>query len=226
MSPRIFDCEQGSAEWLEIKLGLPSASMFHAILAKGKEDGTNATSKTRRDYMLRLAGEILSGEPAETYTNGHMERGKALEDEARQLYQFTQGADLTRVGFVVASNGVMGCSPDSLIGSDGVLEIKTALPHILLDLWLKKEFPPAHKAQCQGNLLCAEREFVDIAVYWPKLLPFIKRAGRDEPYIRDLEAAVERFNTEVCEVVAKIKQLGAMTERGPDASFVREFVEA
>jgi predicted nucleic acid-binding protein len=30
-------------------------------------------------------GEILTGEPMESYSNAHMERGKAMEDEARSL---------------------------------------------------------------------------------------------------------------------------------------------
>src|SRR6185312_8191995 len=95
------------------------------------------------------------------------ERGKIMEDEARNFYAFTSAVEPERVGFI--QNGPRGCSPDSLIGASGMLEIKTALPHILIDRILKDDAPPEHKAQCQGNLWIAEREWIDLAIYWPRL---------------------------------------------------------
>lgn len=195
----IINCEQGTEEWFRARMGIPTASEFSTVLAKGRSGGE---SKTRRTYMLKLAGEILTGEPMDSFTNVHMERGKEMEDEARRLYSFVEDADLYQVGFI--QNGPKGCSPDSLIGEKGMLEIKTALPHILIDRLLRDEFPPEHKAQCQGALWVAEREWIDIAVYWPKLPLFRKRAFRDDAYIADLSKAVDAFNDELQEVVAKI----------------------
>ena len=198
----IIECQQGSPEWYRARMGLPTASEFATILAKGRGGGER---KTRRTYMLKLAGEILTGDPMENYTNAHMERGKIMEDEARNLYCFLRDADPNRVGFIV--NGPKGCSPDSLIGENGMLEIKTQLPHLLIDTHLSDDFPSEHKAQCQGALWVAEREWIDIAIYWPKLPLFIKRAFRDEQYIADLAGAVEVFNHELAEIVAKVKSL-------------------
>lgn len=197
----ILTCEQGSEEWFRARMGMPTASEFATVMASGKGGGE---SKTRRTYMLKLAGEILTGEPMENYTNGHMERGKIMEDEARDFYSFMTDAEPQRVGFIV--NGRKGCSPDSLIGDKGMLEIKTALPHILIDRLLRDEFPPEHKAQCQGQLWVAEREWIDIAVYWPKLPLFVKRAFRDEDYIAKLNVAVSEFNDELAETVDRIQR--------------------
>lgn len=197
----ILTCEQGSEEWFRARMGMPTASEFATVMASGKGGGE---SKTRRTYMLKLAGEILTGEPMENYTNGHMERGKIMEDEARDFYSFMTDAEPQRVGFIV--NGRKGCSPDSLIGDKGMLEIKTALPHILIDRLLRDEFPPEHKAQCQGQLWVAEREWIDIAVYWPKLPLFVKRAFRDEDYIAKLTVAVSEFNDELAETVDRIQR--------------------
>jgi hypothetical protein len=195
---RILGCEQGSEEWFRARMGMPTASEFATVMASGRGGGE---SKTRRTYMLKLAGEILTGEPMENYSNAHMERGKDMEGEARDLYSFMTDAEPERVGFIV--NGPKGCSPDSLLGSSGMLEVKTKLPHLLLDVLIKDQFPPEHKAQCQGALWVAEREWIDIAVYWPKLPLFVKRAYRDEPYIASLAAAVDDFNTELHEIVAR-----------------------
>lgn len=196
---QIFDCEQYSPEWWACRLGLPTASMFGAVLAKGKG---GAESKTRRTYMLKLAGERLTSEPADAYTNSHMDRGKEMEPEARALYAMMTDAEPRQVGFI--RNGKAGCSPDSLIGEDGILEIKTALPHILIGYWLADIFPAEHVAQCQGQLWVTGRKWVDIAIYWPKLPLFVKRAERDEDYIAKLANAVADFDGEVAAIVERI----------------------
>ena len=204
---QIVDCEQGSPEWFKARAGIPTASEFHTVMAKGKGGGESLTRKT---YLLKLAGEIITGEPMESFTNAHMERGKAMEDEARDLYSFMTDSDPLRVGFV--TNGKAGASPDSLIGDRGGLEIKTKLPHLLIDLLLKGEMPPEHKAQVQGCMWIAEREWWDFAAYWPKLPLFTKRIIRDDTYIRSIADAVDQFNDELDATVARLRAMET-TER-------------
>jgi hypothetical protein len=204
---QIIDCEQGTVEWFRARAGMPTASEFHTVMAKGRDGGS---SVTRRTYMLKLAGEILTGEPMESYSNGHMERGKVMEDEARNFYSFMTDEEPQRVGFVV--NGPKGCSPDSFIGANGMLEVKTKLPHLMIECLLKDEFPSEHKAQCQGALWVAEREWIDIAVYWPNLPLFVKRAHRDEDYIKKLAAAVDAFNDELQQTVAQVRRYQPISE--------------
>jgi hypothetical protein len=200
MTIQTVDCIQGSDEWYRVRMGMPTASEFATILAKGRDGGA---SVTRRKYLLTLAGERITGEPAETFSNGHMERGKIMEDEARDLYSLMAGVDPQRVGFII--NGPKGCSPDALIGHNGMVEIKTKLPHLVIDCILKDEFPPEHKAQCQGALWVAEREWIDIAIYWPRLPLFLKRAYRDDGYIANLAGAVSQFNDELVATVERVR---------------------
>jgi hypothetical protein len=196
---QIITCAQNSEEWLRARAGIPTASQFSTVLAKGE-------GKTRRTYMLKLAGEIITGEPMEGFSNEHTERGHTMEDEARDLYAFQTGAQLERVGFI--KDGRKGASPDSLIGTDGGAEIKTKLPHLLIEVLLKGEVPPEHKAQIQGTLWVAKRQWWDIAIYWPKMPLFVKRMERDEAYIQKLATEVDRFNGELDEVVAQIGARG------------------
>jgi hypothetical protein len=197
---QVFNCEQGSPEWHEARRGIPTASEFAAIIAKGRGGDE---SKTRRTYLLKLAGEVLTGDLMENYTNAQFDRGKVMEPEARELYEFLTDDPVSTVGFI--RNGDAGCSPDALVGDRGLLEIKTALPHLLIDRLLRGDFPPEHKAQCQGALWVSEREWIDIAVYWPKLPLFTKRAHRDEAYIADLAKAVEAFNAELADTVEAVR---------------------
>jgi len=203
----VYDCEQGSEDWFRARMGIPTASEFGTVLAPR----AGSEGKMRRTYLHKLAGEIITGEPMERYGNAHMDRGHEMEAEARSLYAFMSDADPTQIGFL--RNGQKGCSPDSLIGDAGMLEIKTKLPHLLIDCILKDDFPAEHKAQCQGALWVAEREWVDIAVYWPRMPLFVKRAYRDEEYISKLSDAIDAFNADLVAVVDRIKAYGVEPAR-------------
>lgn len=202
MSIQIFNCVQGEPDWFEARRGLPTASEFATVMAKGKGGGV---SLTRKKYLLTLAGEILTGECVEGYTNANMERGKAMEAEARDLYVFKTDATLERVGFVRNDWWKAGASPDSIIGTDGGIEVKTALPHIQLERLIDNELPAEHKAQCQGILGITGRAWLDFVSYWPKLPLFVIRVHRDEAYIAAMKIAVQEFNEELSELVRKFQ---------------------
>jgi len=199
---QILNCIQGEPEWFEARRGLPTASEFSTVLAKGKGGGP---SLTRKKYLLTLAGEILTGECVETYSNVHMERGRVMEAEARDLYAFKTDAELTRVGFVKNLEWMAGASPDSLIAEDGGIEVKTALPHIQLERLDDDVLPPEHRAQCQGILAVTGRQWIDFVSYWPRLPLFVKRVERDDAYIAALKSAVAEFNAELSLLVRKFQ---------------------
>lgn len=200
---QIIDCEQGTDAWYQARLGIPTASMFATVMAVGVKGGK---SLTRIAYLNKLAGEILTGEPMENYVSADMERGKLMEDEARDLYTFESGAEPIRVGFV--RNGNVGCSPDSLIDANGGLEIKSAAAHIQVARLLDGGLPSEHKAQVQGSLWVCEREFWDFCSYCPKLPLLRVRIHRDEDYIKKIADEVERFNTELQMTVDYIRKYG------------------
>lgn len=205
MGAVIHTCEQGSEAWFHVRKGMATASEFECLMKKGRDGKT--PSATRRTYMLQLAGEILTGEPPENFFSIYTERGKQLEAEARDLYAMVTDTAPEQVGFI--TNHGVGCSPDSLIGDDGMLEIKTKKPALLVDAIVTDQFLDEHKAQCQGALWVAEREWIDLVAYWPGLPPFIKRAYRDDEYIAALAAAVTAFNAELAEMVGKVRAYGA-----------------
>jgi len=193
----IIDCEQNSPEWLAARCGVVTASRFKDVLAKGE-------GKTRSKYLYELTAEILRGYPEEDgYTNAHMERGHIQEDDARQLYAFINDVEPRRVGFV--KDGRKGCSPDSLIGDEGGLEIKTALGHIQAERLIRRVLPSEHKAQVQGSLWVTGRQWWDFCSYSPGLAPLILRVERDEEFIAQLAKAVDAFTEELDAIVASIR---------------------
>lgn len=195
----ICTAEQGSPEWFEFRRGVPSTSKFQCLLANSSE------KKGRKTYLYDLAGEILSGECAESYTNQFMERGKVMEAEARDWYAFATDAELTRVGAVRSAYLGASCSPDCLIGNEGGLEIKTRMARLQLELLESGELPNEHKAQVQGAMWILGRPWWDFVSYSPKIKPFKVRVYRDERYIASLSVAVREFNEELKALVERFR---------------------
>lgn len=196
---QIINCEQGTDEWFEARLGIPTASKFKDMMAGGE-------GITRRTYMLKLAGERITGELSEQYSNVHTERGNMLEPEARELYELQSGNNTELVGFIKADYEA-GASPDALIDDNGLLEIKTKLPHLQLDYLLSNKEPKEHMHQIQGQLMISERDWCDFVSYWPGLPLFIKRVYRDESLCNDIRAEIDRFNDELNDIVDKISKM-------------------
>lgn len=194
--PVIITCEQGTPEWFQARLGIPTASEFSTILAKGQ-------GKTRAAYMRKLAGEIITNQPSESYSNGHMDRGKEMESEARAAYEFLTDNAVEEVGFI--RTDAAGCSPDGLIGDDGGVEIKTKLPHLLIECLERGTLPPEHRAQVQGCLWITGRAWWDFVAYWPSMPIFTCRVEPDADYIAKLAEEVSAFNSELADLVARIK---------------------
>lgn len=191
---QVHDLKQGSSEWLAARCGLATASQFSTVLAKGQ-------GKTRKTYLYKLAGERLTGKPADSFSNAHTERGHEMEPQARQFYAFMEDVEPQLVGFV--TNYGAGASPDSFVGGDGLLEIKTKLPHLLLEAHERGSFPPEHYAQCQGQLWITDRQWCDLICYWPGMRPLIVRTHRDDKYLAALSEEIARFNDELQQLVAK-----------------------
>lgn len=193
----IIDCEQGTPEWHQARCGVVTASRFKDVLAKGE-------GKTRDKYLRELASETLRGWVEDDgFTNANLERGHAQEDDARRMFAFAARVETRQVGFV--RNGRVGCSPDSLIGDDGGLEIKCALGHIQIDRLKRGALPTEHAAQVQGSLWVTGRKWWSFVSYAPDLPLFKLRVERDEPYIANLAKAVDAFNDELDSIVASIR---------------------
>ena len=195
---KIIDCIQGSPEWYSARAGIPSASNFDKIVCL---DGK--VSKQRTKYMYQLAGEAITGRPEETYQSAAMERGKIIEDEARQLYTLVKGLEVNQVGFCLADG--YGASPDGMIAGDGLLELKCPLISTHVGYLLDNKVPSEYFQQTQGQLLVTDRAWVDFMSYYPGIKPLIIRITRDEKFITILRAELVVFCNELKEVIQKIR---------------------
>lgn len=194
----VLDIEQRSPEWYAARLGIPTASEFSSILAKGQ-------GRTRRLYLTRLAAERLTGELAERYDNHHMARGRDQEEDALAYYAWLNEIELQRVGFVrmLIAGGWVGCSPDALVGGAGMVEVKCRLASGMVDAMLNDDLPGEYRAQVQGGLWITGRQWCDVVLYNPDLRLLTIRVERDEDYIATLADEVAKFATELDAAVAR-----------------------
>lgn len=195
---KIINCEQGSLEWFEARLCIPSSSNFDKIITTAGKP-----SKQREKYMYRLAGEAVSGVLEESYQNAAMLRGIEMEDEAKQLYTLITGNEVTEVGFCVEEG--YGASPDGLIAEKGCLELKCPLVATHVGYLLANKLPTDYFQQVQGQLLVTGREWADFMSYSPGLKPMIVRVNRDETFINALKIELAVFCEELRVVIGKIK---------------------
>ena len=195
------DLEQGTDEWLMARLGVPTASEFDAIMTQGRG---GKPSQMRLTYMAKLAGERLTDEPSAKFDTWDTKRGHALEPEARALYAMLTESEPEIVGFI-SRGKIVGASPDALVGSDGLLEIKSRLPHLQIPVILSGEVPAEHRTQLQIQLWVADRVFVDYFSYSPGMRPFMKRVYRDEEFIARAAVELARFHEELDDMIAKVR---------------------
>lgn len=199
-----IDVDQSTPEWHALRAGIPTASRFADVMQKAGPRGGKAAA--RRTYLMTLLGERLTGEVLETYQGGAIARGHALEPEARNYYEMMTGLEAQVVGFAFRDDVQAGASPDSLIGDDGLLEIKTKAPHHQLEVLIAGVLPDEHVAQVQGQLWITQRQWCDFVSYWPGLPTFVIRVERDEAFIAQIAKDVAEFNTELIALEAKIRK--------------------
>jgi hypothetical protein len=197
----IRDVEQGTDEWFALRLGIPTASNFGQIITP-----TGKKSKSADRYMRQLIAEWLAGVPVDAEQSSFwMERGQELEEEARNRYEFDTGETVEEVGFIAAEG--YGCSPDGLVGDNGMLEIKCPKASTLVEYYCIDGEPPKYRPQLQGQLWVAERQWVDFYAYHPKLHPIRRRIVRDDDYIAEMAKLVMEFNASMAEKCIALKDL-------------------
>jgi len=185
----IRDIEQGTPEWKALRCAIPTASNYGMIYTK-----TGKASTQAKGYMYKLLAEHLAGPAEDSYTNEWIERGKVLEGEARDNYAFMRDCEPDEVAFCYKDEDKLtGCSPDALIGDDGLLEIKCPAPHTHVKYLLDGGLPTDYFAQVQGQLWVTGRKWCDFVSYHPDMKSLIVRVDADLEWQAGLEKALNKF---------------------------------
>ena len=200
--------EQRTTEWHTARLGKVTASRVADVIAKTK----TGYGASRANLMADLIVERLTGQPASTFTNAHMEWGTEQEPHARAAYSARTGELVEEVGFIDHPRIVnSGASPDGLVGDEGLVEFKCPATATHLDTLLAGEVPSKYISQMQWQMACTTRAWCDFVSYDPRLPEhlrmFVKRVERDDAYIKMLETEVTKFLTELEEKLTQLQEL-------------------
>jgi putative phage-type endonuclease len=199
---KIINCEQGTEEWLNHRLGVATASNFNKIITS-KGD----LSKTIKTYALQLASELLTIRQEEGFKSDDMIRGNQLEEEARAAYEEYNFVKVDQVGFVSCDD--YGYSPDGFVGKDGAVEFKCPKSHTHVKYLADNKLPTEYKAQVQGGLFCTGRQWCDFVSYHPDFIEdkrlLVVRVNRDEEFISKLKIGINKVIEMRNEIIKKIK---------------------
>jgi len=202
----VTDIEQGTSEWLNLRLRIPTASEFKRILTS-----SGNPSKSAEGYMEELVYERLTGNSIDRYVSYDMQRGKENEPEARRLFELVQDMTVRQVALCYMDDRKLwSCSPDGLIDPFEGLEIKDAKPRIQIHRlrygW--EDWKTEHYQQIQGGMLITGRSSWYLMSNCPGLPPLIIKVERDTEFIIKLKVELEAFCEELDRVEDKLRRLG------------------
>lgn len=192
------DIIQGTDAWHQLRLGKVTASRVADIMAKTK----TGVSASRQNYLIELALQRVTGTIEPTYTNDAMAWGTATEPQARVAYEVKTGNFVDQIAFVNHPTiEWFGCSPDGLVNSDGLIEIKC--PNSATHWATIKDGKPPTKyiIQMQTQMAVTNRQWCDFVSFDPRMPErsqlFICRVERDKTMIEEIESEVVKFLSEV-----------------------------
>jgi putative phage-type endonuclease len=195
-----FEIEQGADEWHALRRGVVTASAISKLLTATYKPAANDTS---RALLYQLLAERITGESDQSFYNDDMARGHLLEPYARDLYA-EHFAPVTECGFVTltTSRGILGYSPDGLVGDEGLIEIKCPRPKTHLRSLLTGEVPSEYYPQVQAGLAVTGRRWCDYISYAPGLPLFVKRCQPAPAVIATIFAAHEAAEDQLAALMA------------------------
>ena len=195
---------QGSEQWFRERVGSPGGSTINKIITS-----TGVRSKQRDAYLLQLAGEKVIGRAEETYQNQAMLNGIEREGAARALFEMIYGVDVRQVGIVFKDERrLCHVSPDGLVRSDAVLELKNPSLSVAVRYLLEKKVPADYLPQCYMEMYVCERELCYFMSVFEGLAPLIIEVHRNEPFIKRLTEELDAFAEDLAETVRKIEACG------------------
>ena len=192
---KFWDVEQNSDEWMDLRRGKFTASVFSDLFMAKHTAGY-------RNAIYQVVFERLTGETPESFSGNWMERGHEFEAEAREAYELITFNKVSNGGFCELNEWIGG-SPDGFVKS-GLVEIKCPKFSTQIDYLISKQLPKIYEKQVQGQLYVTGAKLCDFMCYHPKLKPLIIRVERDETMILEIK---EKLEESIEKVKSIIKQL-------------------
>jgi len=194
--------EQGSDEWHDARRGIVTASVVGQLITE--KTIKPASNDVSRAVTLKLVAERITGYTEPTYVSADMERGTFDEPIARAHYS-EHIAPVTQVAFMTEDRFgfTLGFSPDGLVGSDGLIEIKSRRQKTQLKTILLDEVPAENMAQIQCGLLVSGRDWCDFVSWCGGMPMWTIRVFPDQQWHDAIIQAVTTFEETAADMSAR-----------------------
>lgn len=195
---------QGSEEWHAARCGMLTASEFDRILTPTLKIASNAKERL---HLWELAAQRISRYVEPQYVSDSMLRGHDDEITARALYA-EHFAPVEMCGFVTNDRWgfTLGCSPDGLVGDDGLIEVKSRMQKFQIQTichhFASGEVPAEFVLQVQGQLLITEREWCDVISFSGGLPMIPMRVHADAEVQSAIVVAAAEFESRIKDSIA------------------------
>jgi hypothetical protein len=197
-APTFHQVAQGSDEWRALRCGMLTASEMKLIMTPKLKPADNDKS---RSHLYELLAQRITGHVEPSYISDDMLRGQGDEVRARALYA-EKYAPVEEVGFVtreIALGVTIGCSPDGLVGDDGMIECKSRRAkyqvQTALELWQGMGIPEEYRLQVQTALLVTDRKWCDFISYSGGLPMIVERVHVDSAMREAIVRAAENLES-------------------------------
>lgn len=176
---------QGSAAWLEARLGVITGSRAKDARDRGRDGKPSAK-------MLGLAMDVArereGGRAAPVFANGPMRTGQEEEPFGRIAYMAQTGNLVEEVGFFTTDDRKFGQSLDGRVLPRGAIEIKTMVSSATLFKAFVGSDISEYRDQCLFALWMFSLDWIDLCLWAPDLQRLeVIRIERDEDEIQKLE---------------------------------------
>jgi hypothetical protein len=162
----ILDIPQRTPAWFAARLGRLTGSVAADMLATIK----SGEAAARRNLRTRLVVERLTGQPQDDgFVTAAMQRGVETEPKAFAAYEAITGLMARPVGFIQHPTVLAGCSPDGLVGDDGVLELKCPNTATHIGYLRSKGLPADYVPQVTHNLWVTGAAYCDFVSFDDRL---------------------------------------------------------
>ena len=202
---------QGSEEWHAVRLGKITASRLGDLMKKTKYG--ESTYKTR--LRMELAIERITNTSASSMVmNRAMHDGIEREPDARTLFEAVTGKEVALSGSHDHPDIVnTSASPDGLLrGENAILEIKCPTHTTHAKNLMADGIDKRYLFQIQWQIACTESTHGYFVSYHPDFPRELRlkwvRVERDDDVIAEITEEVKKFDIEVEDLVAKIKNGG------------------
>ncbi len=200
--------QQQSDDWFNARLGKVTASRISDLMAKTK----SGPSASRKNYLMQLLCERLTGRKEEFYVNAAMQRGTELEAIARSAYEVDKGVMVREVGFVPCPGIEMaGASPDGLVGDDGLIEIKCPNTAQHVEFLRTNKIDSGYEYQMLFQMICTNRGWCDFVSFddrMPEELQYkCVRFNYDTARGMEIITEVNKFLNDLAHVESEMTQL-------------------